>query len=196
MPALEAPVTYHLDLYRYWLSKRGSRRMPARSDIDAAEIPALLPYLGLVDRIDGQFRYRLVGTAVVEQFGRELTGSLVTDYLGDIPETLAAAQAMGERVFANPQPIFTTGQFQTKWGALHNASALILPLSDDGTNVNMAIFTRVAGFSADVKASRDWLKDARLKLGDAVDIHDEADLERCCLEWQRGCSASAHSFRD
>jgi hypothetical protein len=186
---LSAPVSYHLDLYRYWVSKCGSRRMPARIDINPAEIPALLPYLSIVDRIDGQFRYRLVGTAVAEQFGRDLTGSHVTSHVSDIPETIAAAQAMGERVFANPQPIFTTGQFQTKLGALHNASALVLPLSDDGTNVNMVIFTRVAGFSSNVRASRDWLKDAPLKLGDAVDIHDEADLERCCLEWQRSCSA-------
>ena len=184
---LSAPVSYHLDLYRYWLSKCGSRSMPARSDIDPAEIPALLPYLSIVDRIGGQFRYRLVGTAVAEQFGRDLTGSLITSHVSE--ETVAAAQAMGERVFASPQPTFTTGQFQTKSGALHNASALVLPLSDDGTNVNMVVFTRVAGFSSDVRASRDWLKDAPLKLGDAVDVHDEADLERCCLEWQRSCSA-------
>ncbi len=161
--------------------------MPARSDIDPAEIPALLPYLSIVDRIGGQFRYRLVGTAVAEQFGRDLTGSLITSHVSE--ETVAAAQAMGERVFASPQPTFTTGQFQTKSGALHNASARVLPLSDDGTNVNMVVFTRVAGFSSDVRASRDWLKDAPLKLGDAVDVHDEADLERCCLEWQRSCSA-------
>ncbi len=184
---LSAPVSYHLDLYRYWLSKCGSRSMPARSDIDPAEIPALLPYLSIVDRIGGQFRYRLVGTAVAEQFGRDLTGSLITSHVSE--ETVAAAQAMGERVFASPQPTFTTGQFQTKSGALHNASARVLPLSDDGTNVNMVVFTRVAGFSSDVRASRDWLKDAPLKLGDAVDVHDEADLERCCLEWQRSCSA-------
>jgi hypothetical protein len=59
----------------------------------------------------------------------------------------------------------------------------------DNTVAPSVIFTRVAGFSSDVRASRDWLKDAPLKLGDAVDIHDEADLERCCLEWQRSCSA-------
>jgi hypothetical protein len=184
---LRAPLSRHLDLYRYWLSKCGSGKMPARSDINPADIPALLPYLCIVHKVDSQFRYRLVGTAAVEQFGRDLTGSLAISQVGSIPETIAAAQALAERVFANPQPIFTTGQFQTKLGALHHVSALVLPLSEDGTNVNMVIFTRVAGFSSNVRASRDWLKDAPSMLGDAVDIHDEADLERCCLDWERGC---------
>ena len=32
----QSPVRYHLDLYSYWLSKRGFRRMPARSDLNPA----------------------------------------------------------------------------------------------------------------------------------------------------------------
>ena len=124
-----------------------------------------------------------------------VTGFLVTDHVGDVPETVAAAQAMGERVFAKPQPIFVAGQFQTKSGAFHNASALILPLSEDGTYINKVIFTRIADFGPDVRASRDWLKDAHLKLGDAIDIHDVMDLERCCFEWHRSCSAISASYR-
>ncbi|MGA7328650.1 MAG: PAS domain-containing protein [Rhodomicrobium sp.] len=186
---IRAPVLHHLNLYHYWLSKCRGRGMAARADINPGEIPVLLPYLSLVDRIDGKFHYRLVGSAVAEQFGHDLTGSLATSHVSSIPETIAAAQALGERVFANPQPIFVTGQFQTKSGEPHNASALILPLLDRGTNVNMAIFTRVAAFSSGVWASRDWLKDAPLKLADAVDIHDAVDLERCCFEWYRSCLA-------
>ena len=57
-----APISFHLDLYRYWLKKRGSGAMPSRSDIDPADIPALLPYVSLVHKVGGEFRFRLVGS--------------------------------------------------------------------------------------------------------------------------------------
>src|SRR5690349_8298694 len=58
-------------LFCYWQAKRGGRAMPARADIDPAEIKALLPYMILVDVIYDteaglDFVYRLVGTREVE----------------------------------------------------------------------------------------------------------------------------------
>lgn len=65
-----------VDLYDYWTAKRGSRRAPTRADIDPLDIPELLPYLTLIDvlRDPLRFRYRLVGTAVVEALERDATG--------------------------------------------------------------------------------------------------------------------------
>lgn len=59
------------ELLEYWRSKRGSRLMPARADIDPIEIPTLLPIIGLVDVLDGgaRFRFRLLGTEVVDAAG-------------------------------------------------------------------------------------------------------------------------------
>jgi hypothetical protein len=145
--------SYHLDLYRYWLAKRGSRAMPARRDIDAADIPALLPYLGIVDKVAGQVRYRLVGSDIVRQYGRELTGSLVGSHLRNAPEAVAKLRAIGERVFITAHPIFITGQYETECGSVHNSSALILPLSDDGATVNMLAYTRIAPVSMPWHAS-------------------------------------------
>jgi hypothetical protein len=182
---LRALVSHHLDLYRYWLAKRGRGAMPARSDINPADIPALLPHLGLIEKVDGRFRYRLVGTAIAEQFGRDQTGSLVgTD---NRPESLAAKQAIYERFFASARPVFTSGQYETKLGATHNVSLLILPLSEDCANVNMAVFTRITRFSFEAAASKDWLKGAPLKMGDVVNIDSTADIEKLCLEWERSC---------
>jgi hypothetical protein len=75
--SLEAPVSHHLDLYRYWLAKRGGRTMPARSDLEPRGICALLPYLTLLDKADGQYRYRLLGSAAAQEIGRDLTGGFV-----------------------------------------------------------------------------------------------------------------------
>ena len=59
----EVPISHHLDLYRYWDGRRNGRRMPARRDIDPADIPGLLPHVSLIHKPDGQFRFRLVGSA-------------------------------------------------------------------------------------------------------------------------------------
>jgi hypothetical protein len=55
-------------------------------------------------------------------------------------------------------PLFVAGEYRTRTGAIHNVSRLMLPLSDDGVNVNKVVFTRIARFSSDVKADVDWLK--------------------------------------
>ena len=72
---------YHLDLYRYWLAKRGGRPMPQRSDINPTEIPALLPYIGIIEKADGELRYRLIGTSMAEQLGFDATGAAVGSYV-------------------------------------------------------------------------------------------------------------------
>jgi hypothetical protein len=140
--------------------------------------------VSLIHKLDGQFHFRLVGSAAVEQFGRELTGDVVGLHGGNSPETVAAAQAICERVFATARPVFATGVYETRLGSIHNHSVLFLPLSDDGMHVNMIIFIRILFF--DFRESLDSLKGARLKIGEAFNVSDAADLERRCLDWKLG----------
>jgi hypothetical protein len=181
------PISRHLDLYSYWLSKRNGRTMPARRDIDPAELGRLLPFLFIVDKAAGEFRYRLVGTGIVRDLRRDLTGKPFGAY-GNSPEIVAAAQALGERVFVNAQPVFASGQFAMESGNIYNSSGLLLPLSDDGRRVNMFIASRTACFTGET--TWNWLETARLKLHDVVDIHHASDLERHCLDWKGLCLAN------
>jgi hypothetical protein len=69
----------HRALFAYWDSKRpGPDRLPSRADIDPAEIPALLSRIWMTDVLHTEtglrFRERLVGTGLVELFGRDTTG--------------------------------------------------------------------------------------------------------------------------
>src|ERR1051325_9903462 len=66
-------------LYRYWDGKRGARAMPARRDLDPSEIVRLLPHIYMVDVQSDplRFRYRLIGTAIVNLLGRDYTGRMV-----------------------------------------------------------------------------------------------------------------------
>src|ERR1700731_642356 len=156
------PISHHIDLYRYWLAKRADRRMPARRDLDPCDIPKLLPYVMIVEKADDRFRWRLVGSAVAREAGRDLTGSIVGFY-DSTAEAAAAARAIYERVFTTAHSIFATGEFKVKSGAIMNMSLLTLPLSDDCADVNMAVSTLVARFNLRVTASTDWLKGAPVK---------------------------------
>jgi hypothetical protein len=182
---LRAPTTYHLDLYRYWLAKRAGRAMPARRDINPADIPALLSYLGLVDKVDGEFRWRLVGAALAEEFGRDLTGS----FIGSLNDALApgegaALQSIFARVFKTAHPVFATCVYKTKRGSIHTVSQLILPLSDDGTTVNMNVCTRIERFNFDVAAEIE-LNGLPVKVRNVVDVDDAEGLEELFRDWEQ-----------
>ena len=100
------PISRHLDLYSYWLSKRSGRLMPARKDMDPVELGKLLPFLCIVEKPADKVQFRLMGSAMARDLGCDLTGKALYVYAGNPPETIAAAQALGERVFANAQPVF------------------------------------------------------------------------------------------
>ena len=70
--------------YGYWLGKRQGRLMPCRPDIDPVEIPALLPYVMLIDVVADplDFRYRLIGTAARNIMRRDYTGLLFSEIAG------------------------------------------------------------------------------------------------------------------
>jgi hypothetical protein len=157
--------------------------MPARGDINPAKIPYLLPYIGIIHKVEGEFRFRLIGSAIERQFGHELTGDVVGSGVSNTPESIAALRAVGERVFATAHPLFATGCHKTELGAVHNVSVLLLPLSNDG----MIIFSRIACFASGEKASRDWLANTLFKLGEVAEIADEGDLTRRCLDWEGSC---------
>jgi hypothetical protein len=182
----DAPISHHLDLYAYWLSKRGTRTMPARSDITPADIPLLLPYLMIVERDGDQFRYRLVGSAIARSVGYDATGVTVGSYLV-APEAAAEARTIFRRVFTAPCPVFATGEFIFKTGIPLNMSLLTLPLSEDGTAVNMSISTLAARFAGSLREKRGWLKGLPVKVSDVRDVTDAAQLEILCLEWDQRC---------
>ncbi|MBK8160406.1 MAG: PAS domain-containing protein [Rhodospirillaceae bacterium] len=81
-------------LYRYWQSRRLGA-LPQRSDIDPAEIKALLPYVLIVDLHQNPFRvfYRLVGTAVVHFSGMDFTNTYLDELAFDICATADLTRA-------------------------------------------------------------------------------------------------------
>jgi hypothetical protein len=61
--------------FNYWLRLAAGRRMPSRADIHPGEIIKLLPHVMLVDVLgEGRYRYRLIGTANMQEHGFNATG--------------------------------------------------------------------------------------------------------------------------
>jgi hypothetical protein len=174
------PVSYHLDLYRYWLAKRAERAMPPRSSVEPAEIPALLPYLGIIEKNAGELRYRLMGSSMAQQLGFDATGDVVGSY---IPAG-KALRATVELVCTSASPVFNTGTYEFEPGLVHRSSVLLLPLSEDAMTVNMVVFLRIVRFHPNGWASRDWLRNAPVRIGEPVLIRDFEHLEMIVAEWE------------
>src|SRR5690606_13318448 len=77
-PALPPPelarCALAAQLLALWRDWAGARPAPERSDVDPLTMPALLPNLVLLDAVDGDFRFRLVGEAINTRYGHGLKG--------------------------------------------------------------------------------------------------------------------------
>jgi hypothetical protein len=158
--------------------------MHARGDVNPADIPLLLPYLILVERVCEQLRYRLMGSAIVQAVEYGVTGGIVGSY-APAPETGAEVRAIFECIFTSARPIFATGRYIHKRGASINLSLLALPLSEDGRVVNMSISTLAARFSVAPAPERGRLEGMLVKVSDVTAVRDAAELEALCREWER-----------
>lgn len=97
-----------LNLAAYWSAKRGADPLPPRHVIDPLDMPRrLLPHLALVEQTGSgmQIRFRLVGTELVQRFGRDATGKTSTDlYAGN--DYCRYLETIYDTVFAQAQPLF------------------------------------------------------------------------------------------
>lgn len=132
-------------LYRCWDAKRGMRAMPRRADFLPEE---LLPFLGYIVLIDVEaaprrFRFRLVGTEIVDSYGFEMTGR----YTEEIEPP--SYRAMVERHYAQAadlaRPVAHRMSFSEGPGKIHELVRLSLPLSDEGSQVNMLMLASIFG---------------------------------------------------
>ena len=123
----------------YWEERRGSRPMPARRDLDPADLAAVLPHLQLIDVVPpDRFRYRLVGTALVDAFGHDYTGRFVDELLLG-----TGRAALITRVFTTvrdrARPVFLRARYFTSKNVDFMANRIYLPLSENEGEVNMML---------------------------------------------------------
>lgn len=125
-------------LLRYWAAKRGDQPAPRRADLDPLlEIPDLVPMLTLIDvlRDPLRFRFRLVGTSVVQALGRDATGRFADEalYGSEAAGIVATYRRMTEEI----RPFHRRSRLawnDREWRVLE---AVEVPLIDDDGRVCM-----------------------------------------------------------
>ena len=118
-------------LFSYWQNQQQSRggMLPRRGDIAPDQLRDLLPNIMIVDveREPLRFRYRLVGTRVVEYNGFEFTGR----YLGEIgwPEEQELFDSYA-KVVETQRPFFGSLDWELVLGRMGRCEFVRLPLRE------------------------------------------------------------------
>ena len=115
-------------MYIYWNRLRGKRSMPDRIDIEPSDIREFLRDTFILERHDNNaYNFRLAGTRICANFGRELKGRNFVDYMDQ--ESVEAVQtilhACGEDASANVMGFVG----KTQQGNSVALEAIFLPVS-------------------------------------------------------------------
>jgi len=126
-------------IYQYWNAKRGTRKMPARRDIDPVDMKAWLAGIQLINVFHNPRRliYRLVGQVDVEFRGYNPTGRSVEEC--GVGPTLADCLQNYEIVLSQRTFVFDFAEHKNASGLLLTQECILLPLSDDNDMVNMVM---------------------------------------------------------
>ena len=125
--------------YAYWQSKLSGRRMPSRKDLEPTEIPELLANIVLVDVSHDplDFRYRLIGTAIVDRIAFDYTGKRFAEIAHQQPGSKVWETAA--RICEERAPLTSDIPYVGPDQWVRGYRDLYLPLSDDGEQVNMIV---------------------------------------------------------
>lgn len=108
--------------------------MPQRRDIDPLDMPrSLLPHLALVEPVEGGpvVRFRLIGTELVQRYGRDATGKTSADiWQGPYRGHMEQLYAM---VFADRRPLYAEGTQAWPEEGMSRVRRLLLPIAADGS---------------------------------------------------------------
>lgn len=125
----------------YWRGLApGPGVLPGRQHLDPMRIPALLPNIWLLDVVAGRptrFRYRLIGTRLVEAGIPGRPGG----FLDEAPETDSlAVQRLFESVVAGREPNWSIGAPLLKHSTqVTRIERVSMPLAADGHTVDMVL---------------------------------------------------------
>jgi hypothetical protein len=130
-------------LYDYWDTKRADRRWPTRGDIDPTEMRFALGNIDLIEISYDPlvFRFRISGSNIDRDEGFNMQGKTLEDY--PLPQHREAIRQTYLRVLAEGEPNYEDLERIDEGRALH-FGRLILPLSDDGSRIDMFLIGRYA----------------------------------------------------
>jgi hypothetical protein len=116
-----------IELFSYWNTLRAGRRAPKRSEIEPADIKALLPDTFILERNGrGDASFRLAGTRLCNVHGRELKGFSFASLWRLRDQALASR--MVENAFKSAAVVVMTFRAVSQKGRSCEFELLLLPL--------------------------------------------------------------------
>lgn len=129
-------------IYGYWRRISPAGRLPGRQHLEPLDIAlAILPDLWLLDvvRPGPRFRFRLIGTEIVNKLGRDYTGR----WLDEADEAFRQRPEIIERYVATVetgQPTYRIGPARiTRTKGFEMLQNIFLPLAADGETVDILL---------------------------------------------------------
>ena len=129
-------------LHHWWQAKAAVRgALPGRADFEPLEMRDLLQDLYMVDVLrlpDAlRFRYRLIGTAITQRTGRDVTGRFFEDVY---PAGLLADFSASFRwIVTQGQPLRSFGNMEFSGQGYLGFEALEVPLATDGNQIDIIL---------------------------------------------------------
>jgi hypothetical protein len=133
-------------LLQVWRAARPrSKQLPGRDAIDPLALGAdLLPYVALVEATDGgmRYRFRLVGSKLIEHAGLDLTGHYIADLN---PNRIYATYINDLYAFARDErlPVYSETRYRAASNRIGLTRRLICPLAQADGTVGMFIAAQV-----------------------------------------------------
>lgn len=121
-------------LFAYWRDKAAAG-MPARAEFDPVDVRELLPNLMLLDVLGdpNRFRYRLVGTRVVQYTGFDFTGRYLDEMVFQGRDFMEECYRM---VLRERRPVFGHYAWLVRSRHFGRCEFALFPLSDGGDKVD------------------------------------------------------------
>lgn len=147
---------------RYWLVIHPRDRLPGREQFDPSEVPTALGGMVLteVERDPYRFRIRLMGTAVVQAFGKDFTGKYLDEVLPGVRDTVIHADRVQVAETGLPSYLHGTASmpFKLDFAPLER---VYLPFATDGERVDMILSMMI--YVARSAVQRRWTESHRAR---------------------------------
>lgn len=139
------------EMLDYWRA-RSPCQVPARADLDPLlDIPHLAPDLFMVDVISGgaDFIVRLVGTRLVERYGRDTTGMSILELSSGT--YLEAILALMRACLQRRRPIYSVTDYLHPEKSHLTVERLIVPLRHHGPEVEILLVLQLFHAPSEIK---------------------------------------------
>jgi hypothetical protein len=127
-----------------WEDRRHGREFPCRADFTPFDLKYILGNVSLLDVTYDplQFRYRLHATNISERMEKDMTNRNIDDL--PVADHVHKARSHFTEVVQSRVPVaFTLSREFLDHRDPHNCEVLMLPLSNDGTSINMIMSAMV-----------------------------------------------------